>query len=44
MGERKQGALSKLAVNLKNTPVLQIGGDETIGLGFCTVRLSEGGV
>lgn len=43
MGERQAGALDALATKLATTPVLQIGGDETIGLGFCSVRLSAGG-
>ena len=40
MSERKDGALNKLAAGLPS--VLQIGGDETVGLGWCSVRL-EGG-
>lgn len=50
MGERKAGALDRLAGKLngktedgkQKDAVLQIGGDETIGLGVCTVRLSGG--
>lgn len=45
MGERKPdcGALRKLEARLGGSPVLQIGGDETIGLGYCSVVLSAGG-
>lgn len=34
--------LAELAASLMEKPVLQIGGDETIGLGFCTIALSRG--
>jgi CRISPR-associated protein Cmr4 len=42
MGERKPGALDRLHAKLKEAAVLQVGGDETIGLGVCTVRMSGG--
>jgi len=42
IGERKDGALNKLAKKLADHPIIQIGGDETIGLGFCTVQLKGG--
>jgi CRISPR-associated protein Cmr4 len=44
MSERKSyGSLDKLAKKLVGiNGVLQIGGDETIGLGFCSVALKEG--
>lgn len=43
MGEREATeALKKLEAKLERVPVVQIGGDATIGLGLCTVRL-EGG-
>jgi len=41
MGERKEGALQKLAAGLP--PVLQVGGDATVGLGYCSVLMAEGG-
>lgn len=37
LADRREGALAKLAERLP--PVLQIGGDATIGLGFCSVSL-----
>lgn len=42
MGERKPGALSALSAKLGPNAVIQIGGDETIGLGFCTVTMNGG--
>jgi CRISPR-associated protein Cmr4 len=42
MGERKANSLAGLEAKLKSNPFLQIGGDETIGLGFCSVRLDGG--
>jgi CRISPR-associated protein Cmr4 len=45
MSERKKNSsLDKLAKKLVEiNGILQIGGDETIGLGFCSVALKEGG-
>jgi CRISPR-associated protein Cmr4 len=40
IGERKQGAVSKLAAKLQGQ-VIQLGGDETIGLGFCSTAMKE---
>lgn len=44
LSQRKEPGkgLLELATSLKEKPVLQIGGDETIGLGFCSVVLSGG--
>ncbi|HBM15081.1 MAG TPA: type III-B CRISPR module RAMP protein Cmr4 [Lentisphaeria bacterium] len=39
IGEQKDGYIETLKKSL--SPVLQIGGDETIGLGFCSVVLYE---
>jgi len=36
---RANGELNDLAALLRSKPVLQIGGDSTTGLGFCTVKL-----
>ncbi len=35
--------LEKLALMIGQKPMLQIGGDETTGKGFCSVRLNQGG-
>jgi CRISPR-associated protein Cmr4 len=45
MSERKNdGSLDKLAKKIDGLKgILQIGGDETIGLGFCSVALKQGG-
>lgn len=42
MGERKGGALDTLSKRLKDDAILQVGGDETIGLGFCSARMNGG--
>src|SRR5207247_8784453 len=37
---RANGELSDLVGLLQRKPVLQLGGDSTTGLGFCTVKLA----
>ncbi|HVV00599.1 MAG TPA: type III-B CRISPR module RAMP protein Cmr4 [Verrucomicrobiae bacterium] len=39
---RANGELDKLAEMFSRKPLLQFGGDGTTGLGFCTVKLSQG--
>jgi CRISPR-associated protein Cmr4 len=41
-GREAEQALDALGQKLAAETILQIGGDETIGLGFCTVRLANG--
>jgi CRISPR-associated protein Cmr4 len=42
VGEKKDGLLDKLSAKLaENGDVIQIGGDATIGLGYCGVKLSN---
>ncbi len=43
LGQRKGTArgLNELRQQLAKTPVIQIGGDETIGLGYCGIHLGE---
>ncbi len=43
MNERKAGALDKLSQKLTaNGNIIQIGGDETVGLGYCSINLQGG--
>ncbi len=42
IGENKNGALEKLCSKLNDANVIQLGGDETVGLGFCSCSVSEG--
>lgn len=37
---RANGELDEMSEFLKNRPILQLGGDSTTGLGFCTVKLA----
>jgi len=40
MGERKPGAVDRIKAKVDGK-VIQVGGDETIGLGFCTAAVKE---
>lgn len=38
MGEQKSGILETVVNKVNETKILQFGGDETIGLGYCSIK------